>query len=111
MQSAALRLILIDEDTLFATTLAEVLRDAGYRITGIATSWASAARLAAEGHPEIALVHAAQFPRPGDPDITHMLETGAAALTFDRTNREQVLGHVLQALALVEMLDRGCQLN
>src|SRR4051812_8534387 len=111
MQSAALRLILIDEDALFATTLAEILRHAGYRITGVATSWASAARLAAESHPEIALVHAAQLPRPGDPEITHMLETGAAPLTFNRTNREEVVAHILQALALVEMIDRRGALN
>jgi DNA-binding NarL/FixJ family response regulator len=106
MRSGALRLILIDEDALFATTLAEVLRHAGYRITGIASNWASAARLAAESRPEIALVHATQFPGPGDPAITHMLETGAAALTFDRTHCDQVVGNVLQALALVEMIDR-----
>jgi AmiR/NasT family two-component response regulator len=105
MRTTPLRLILIDEDTLFAATLAEVLRDAGYRITGVATSWASAARLASESHPEIAVVHAAQFPGPGDPAVTHMLETGAAPLTFDRTNREQVVGHVLQALALLEFID------
>lgn len=102
---SALRLIVIDEDALFAATLAEMLRRAGYRITGVATSWASAARLAAEGHPEIALVHAPQFPAPGDPAVTHMLETGAAPLTFNRTDSEQVVDNVLQALALVEMID------
>ena len=107
MPAAALRLILIDEDALFAATLAEILRHAGYRITGVATSWASAARLAAESHPEIALVHAPQFPAPGDPAVAHMLETGAAPLTFSRVDRERVVGNVLQALALVEMLDRG----
>jgi hypothetical protein len=107
MRSAALRLILIDEDTLFAATLAEILRCAGYRITGVATNWAGAARLAAEGHPEIALVHAPQLPRPGDPAMDDMLETGAAPVTFDRSNREHVVGHVLQALALLEMIDGG----
>src|SRR5258706_14006944 len=71
MRTSALRLILIDEDMLFAATLAEMLRDAGYRITGVATSWASAARLAAESPPEIARAHAAQFPAPRDPPRPH----------------------------------------
>lgn len=105
MHPTALRLMLIDEDALFAATLAEILRRAGYRITGVTTNWASAARLATESRPEVALVHAAQFPAPGDPEVTHMLETGAAPLTFDRSDREQVVGQILQALALVEMLD------
>jgi DNA-binding NtrC family response regulator len=55
-ETAPARLLIVEDDVLLASSLEELLSDVGFEVVGIAGSAATAASLAGERHPQLALI-------------------------------------------------------
>ena len=55
-ETAPARLLIVEDDVLLATALEELLCTSGFEVVGIAGSAATAASLAGERHPQLALI-------------------------------------------------------
>lgn len=55
-ETSSARLLIVEDDVLLASSLEELLSDAGFEVVGIAGSAATAVSLAGERHPQLALI-------------------------------------------------------
>src|SRR2546421_10007722 len=55
-ETAPARLLIVEDDVLLASSLDELLSASGFEVVGIAGSAATAASLAGERHPQLALI-------------------------------------------------------